>query len=73
MEGRGREGSGGEGKGGMEGGRGGSRHTNPHLLPAPMVHNESNLYQIDVVSDHVTCFFLIFTISIWHIYELAQY
>ena len=38
-----------------------------------VVHNKSKLYQIDVVSDHVTCFFLIFTISIWHIYELAQY
>ena len=23
-----------------EGGRGGSRHTNPHLLPAPMVESE---------------------------------
>ena len=33
-KGRAREGRGGEGE--REGGRGGSRHTNPHLLPAPM-------------------------------------
>ena len=35
------KGRGGKGKGGKgrEGGRGGYRHTNPHLLPAPMTSN----------------------------------
>ena len=54
-KGRGGEERGGEGKG-REGGTGGSRHTNPHLLPAPMPHPiplPTPVWQVCVLLTHL--------------------